>query len=135
MNNRASDITGALLCGSSYFFQLLEGSSDAINATMLRIHRDHRHSSIATLQRTSIQQREFSYLSMAEIGLGGQGTWVDNLLPLAHQGHGPAVESLHMLLLRCAQDEFDNEPVVQSAGSRMRGVAGEAFHSRPALAS
>ncbi|MGI4955258.1 MAG: BLUF domain-containing protein [Janthinobacterium lividum] len=135
MNNRASGVTGALVCGSAYFFQVLEGSPAAIDATMLRIRRDHRHSSIVTLQRTSVQQRQFSHLPMAEIGWAGQGAWVDSLLPLAHQGHAPAVESLHTLLLRCARDEFDNEPVVQSAGSRMRGVAGRAYYPRLVRAS
>jgi hypothetical protein len=63
-NNRANGITGLLMYNGKRFLQVLEGPSDAIDATFNRIRRDTRHRGQVLLARRTIEQREFGDWSM-----------------------------------------------------------------------
>lgn len=63
-NNSANDITGLLMFNGKRFLQVLEGPSEAIDATFERIRRDPRHRGQVLLARKTIPQREFGDWSM-----------------------------------------------------------------------
>lgn len=69
LNNKESEITGALVFGEDYFLQCLEGSREAVNKTFQRILLDPRHESILIMGMTDIVSREFSEWEMKYIFL------------------------------------------------------------------
>jgi hypothetical protein len=58
-HNRRSSITGALICRSDIFLQLLEGPRDTVSQTYARILRDSRHVDIVTLWSGDMETRMF----------------------------------------------------------------------------
>ena len=58
-NNRRDDITGALLCRSDLYLQLIEGPESAIDAAYARIAVDDRHCDVALLLSRSVDERLF----------------------------------------------------------------------------
>ena len=59
-NNRAVGVTGALVRIGDYFFQVLEGPADAVDATFTRIARDPRHADIVVVGRSErVEHRLF----------------------------------------------------------------------------
>lgn len=58
-NNRQDEISGALICRSDIYLQLLEGPCSAIEAAYHRIAADDRHLEIHRLLTTEVTQRLF----------------------------------------------------------------------------
>jgi hypothetical protein len=63
-NNKRDAITGALAFNQHYFLQVLEGGSDAVNATFQRICRDKRHEQIVLIDYSTVGNRQFEHWSM-----------------------------------------------------------------------
>jgi hypothetical protein len=64
-NNRVLGLTGAIAVGRNGYFQVMEGGRDAIDRTIARIKRDHRHSNVRIVARQSISSRLFSAWTLA----------------------------------------------------------------------
>jgi hypothetical protein len=58
-NNMRNSVTGLLICTPTWFFQILEGASRAVSATMEKISTDRRHSNIKILEDKSISNYDF----------------------------------------------------------------------------
>ena len=65
-NNSKHDITGALICRSDIFLQLLEGPEDKILLTYNRILNDDRHLDIELLVQEPCDDRLFPTWSMKD---------------------------------------------------------------------
>lgn len=63
-NNAASDLSGLLLFDGVRFLQVLEGSDDAVEATMTRIKRDPRHVAFVALSDKRVAARSFGGWAM-----------------------------------------------------------------------
>ena len=70
-NNKALDITGALLITESAFAQTLEGDERAVRALFERIGRDPRHESITVLEEAHVDGRVFGRWAMAKVAEDG----------------------------------------------------------------
>jgi len=57
--NKRNDITGSLICRHDVYLQLLEGPSDAVDATYARIARDDRHVNVIEVVSAPITERLF----------------------------------------------------------------------------
>lgn len=68
-NNERDGITGALLHGSGYFAQALEGGLSVLEQTFERIQCDARHGEVVILHCMQVPQRAFSRWSMANAGV------------------------------------------------------------------
>jgi hypothetical protein len=62
--NAQNDITGALICRSDLYLQLLEGPVGKIEDTLARIEEDDRHVEMRVLVRSTIQDRLFPEWAM-----------------------------------------------------------------------
>ena len=67
-NNRAANITGALMFNNNCFAQVLEGTHHQIQLTFERIQCDPRHSNVAILDFDLTPARRFNEWSMAYVG-------------------------------------------------------------------
>jgi hypothetical protein len=74
-NNAKLDITGMLVHVEHCFFQVLEGETEAIDETFLRIAGDPRHARVIEIVREPIARRDFEALALgyAEIGRAALG--------------------------------------------------------------
>jgi hypothetical protein len=70
-NNKAQNVTGALLFDSGYFAQALEGTRLAIEQIFERIQRDPRHGDVTVLSSQTSGQRDFPEWSMAHVAPPG----------------------------------------------------------------
>ena len=70
-NNKALDITGALLITEHAFAQTLEGEEQAVRELFGRIERDPRHESLSVLEETHVDGREFGRWAMAKVAEDG----------------------------------------------------------------
>lgn len=69
-NNRALDVTGVLICSGGFFFQILEGEADAVDALYVKILADKRHTDILCLKtENDISERLFPDWSMEVFNL------------------------------------------------------------------
>jgi len=66
--NPAMGLTGALLFTGTYFAQVLEGESAAIDMLMEKVRHDPRHDQLLVVDRSPLDQRHFSDWSMAYFG-------------------------------------------------------------------
>ena len=62
--NSRDGITGALVCRHDIYVQLLEGSSEAVNATFMRICGDDRHAGVKKLVSRRVSDRFFGKWAM-----------------------------------------------------------------------
>lgn len=62
--NDAAHITGMLLYSDGSFFQILEGTAEAVDACFGRILVDPRHTKVTRIIRESIAKRDFGDWSM-----------------------------------------------------------------------
>jgi hypothetical protein len=67
-NNAKANVTGALIFNSGVFAQILEGSSECIEAIFERIQRDKRHGDVHVLSFEEVAERAFPSWSMAHVG-------------------------------------------------------------------
>ncbi len=65
-NNRKRDITGALICRSDIFLQLLEGPEQQVKSTYAAIQNDDRHININHLLDQNVNKRLFPAWSMKD---------------------------------------------------------------------
>jgi hypothetical protein len=79
-NNRTLGITGLLLASNIHFYQVLEGSQQAINQVFGRIMRDPRHREVIIVSYGLVAERAFADWSMRGVGLGLLGRWLDGKL-------------------------------------------------------
>ena len=68
-NNPRQKIGGVLYYGNGYFFQCLEGPSDAVNKLSSRIMQDDRHDSFEIVKVSPVSERLFNNWSMKFIPL------------------------------------------------------------------
>jgi hypothetical protein len=64
-NNRAADVTGALLFCDGYFLQILEGEPAVLTRTLEKISQDLRHVDVQVLERRDNVARSFADWEMA----------------------------------------------------------------------
>ena len=65
-NNKKHNITGALICRSDIFLQLLEGPEQQVKSTYKSIQNDDRHININQLLDQSIEKRLFPAWAMKD---------------------------------------------------------------------
>ena len=65
-NNRKRDITGALICRSDIFLQLLEGPEQQVKSTYAAIQNDDRHVNIYHLLDQNVDKRLFPAWAMKD---------------------------------------------------------------------
>ena len=65
-NNAKSNVTGALICRSDLYLQLLEGPEDAVDQTFQRIQRDDRHLELYPLKEGKTDRRLFASWAMRD---------------------------------------------------------------------
>ena len=65
-NNRKRNITGALICRSDIFLQLLEGPEQQVKSTYAAIQNDDRHINIYHLLDQNVDNRLFPAWSMKD---------------------------------------------------------------------
>ena len=65
-NNRKYDITGALICRSDIFLQLLEGPEQQVKSTYGAIQNDDRHVNVYNLIDRPIEKRLFPAWAMKD---------------------------------------------------------------------
>lgn len=70
-NNKAAEISGALLITDHYFAQVLEGAQSAVEALYERIGRDTRHDTLTVLESGTVGSRVFPHWSMAQVSSAG----------------------------------------------------------------
>jgi Sensors of blue-light using FAD len=70
-NNKAVEITGALLITDHYFAQVLEGPQDAVEDLYRRISADTRHEKHTVLGTGAVARRVFPGWSMAQVSSVG----------------------------------------------------------------
>lgn len=58
-NNLKREITGALLQDQQSIIQVLEGTTDSVNALFAKILRDPRHTDVVLIMERPIAEREF----------------------------------------------------------------------------
>ncbi len=63
--NAAQNVTGILLYHNGSFFQVLEGTEEAVQTVYERVQKDPRHDSLTLLRRRNIAEREFGDWAMA----------------------------------------------------------------------
>jgi len=65
-NNTKSNVTGALICRSDLYLQLLEGPEDAVDQTFQKIQRDDRHLELHPLKEGKTDRRLFASWAMRD---------------------------------------------------------------------
>ena len=65
-NNRKHDITGALICRSDIFLQLLEGPEQQVKNTYDAIQKDDRHVNVYNLINRPVEKRLFPAWAMKD---------------------------------------------------------------------
>ena len=65
-NNRKNDITGALICRSDIFLQLLEGPEQKVKNTYEAIQNDDRHINVYHLIDQTVEKRLFPAWAMKD---------------------------------------------------------------------
>jgi hypothetical protein len=63
-NNSRDKLTGFLLFDRNWFFQILEGEADQVQAAYNRIQKDPRHESLTTMAMRQVPRRSFPEWSM-----------------------------------------------------------------------
>lgn len=71
-NNKARDITGALLVANGWFVQTLEGDEAAVRTLFTRIEDDPRHDEVTLLETCTVESRVFARWSMAKVAGDGE---------------------------------------------------------------
>ena len=98
-NNRAAGVTGLLWTDGVRFLQVLEGDSDAVEATYARIAADPRHAAIVVLADRTVTAREFGDWSMARRGPDDTADTFDTRMQAALGAASPAVRGTFMGLI------------------------------------
>jgi hypothetical protein len=70
-NNKAAEITGALLITDHYFAQVLEGPRPVVEELYRHISADPRHETLTVLGTGTVARRVFPGWSMAQVSTAG----------------------------------------------------------------
>lgn len=98
--NEIAGVTGMLWSDGDHFVQALEGSEEAVSATMQRILADHRHTSIEIAEAREIQSPRFGAWSMIEADQSAVGDECGIfLLGLAGMASTPARRRIREVIL------------------------------------
>lgn len=71
-NNKAKQLSGALLLTDEWFVQILEGDETTVRELFARIERDPRHDSVTLIDAGTVDERVFSRWAMARVSLDGE---------------------------------------------------------------
>ena len=109
-NNKARDITGALLVADDWFVQTLEGDESAVRALFSQIEKDPRHDSVAVLEERTVDARVFSRWAMAKVAADGEPDipLISNksgITPAAGRAITPEQESILQTMRDAARSE------------------------------
>jgi two-component system chemotaxis response regulator CheB len=97
-------LTGALVCTSDHFAQLVEGPSAAVADLLRRIEQDDRHTDLTVLRMSAIAQRELPNWSMAYSGPSSYvAQQIEPLIGEIGELHPARVDRLHRLLVGLAK--------------------------------
>lgn len=66
--NAQLNLTGALIFTGTHFAQVLEGYKKSIDEVMASVQRDRRHGAVTVVDRSPINERQFSKWAMAYQG-------------------------------------------------------------------
>lgn len=66
-DNKAADVTGALLLSGGSFVQVLEGVEDVVRPLFERISADPRHDEVELIDARAVARREFGRWAMAYV--------------------------------------------------------------------
>lgn len=72
-NNRAKELTGALLFADGLFVQVLEGDAGRVRSLLARLETDARHVDMRIVGLRSVRARSFPNWAMQHVGLGDRG--------------------------------------------------------------
>ena len=109
-NNAKAEVTGALVKVGQYFFQVLEGPAEAVDATLRRIEQDERHRDLVIVGAPEhVEHRLFGEWAMrvevldtqAERRLEPLGAILDSVLELRRRS-----DELARVLQRAVLHEF-----------------------------
>lgn len=113
--NTENHISGILLCGHDFVFQMLEGSRDSINELYSKISRDQRHKDLVLLRYHEIKNREFADWDFAFIT--SKDLEQNNLLLATNPSQFTSAQSLATIrrisILLQAEQLMKNNPLVQ----------------------
>lgn len=98
-NNAIDGVTGLLFSDGFRFVQVLEGSDEAVAATMARIVADSRHRDIDVLRDVAVEAREFGQWSMADRRRGERADAFDERLRFYLRNVAPATRAMFLDLL------------------------------------
>ncbi len=103
-NNARDGITGGLLFSRNCFAQVLEGTTEAVEAAFERIQCDERHSDVTVLQAGPIAARDFPGWSMAFTGADTASPLASVVMAHAFSGQssagGDVLDTLKQLVVR-----------------------------------
>lgn len=96
-NNRAHEITGALIFDDLWFIQALEGDRETVWQTFQRICQDERHSNVVLAEMREVKERQFANWWM---GLATRNDHTEAAFaPYLRNGHlSPPTMSIDMML-------------------------------------
>ena len=105
--NTRDGITGALICRADVYMQLLEGTTEALDATYARILRDDRHLEISRLSYHPVTDRLFPSWAMRD---DPARSWMWSQADVAN---GAIAQATHLQILAiferlAAQPEHDD---------------------------
>lgn len=101
-NNAIDGVTGLLFSDGRRFVQVLEGSDEAVGATMERIRSDPRHQHIVVLRDATVPAREFGMWSMADRRRGEGAEEFDERLRGLVRKASPAIRDAFLDLMQPA---------------------------------
>ena len=101
-NNAIDNISGLLVSDGYRFVQVLEGSDEAVSATMDRISADPRHHRIRILKDEPVLAREFGDWAMADRWQGESAAEFDERLRRLLAAAGPETQAAFARLLERA---------------------------------
>ena len=97
--NALDGVSGLLFSDGKRFVQVLEGSEEAVGATMERIRADARHDHIVVLHDAPVPVREFGDWSMADRRRGERAQEFDERLRHLLRRASPAIRDAFLDLL------------------------------------
>jgi len=83
-NNKALDVTGALMISDGAFVQVLEGDEGVVRGLFATIGGDDRHRDVTLLREETVERRTFGRWAMAKVA--GDGAADIRLLSNASKG-------------------------------------------------
>jgi len=99
-NNKAKQLSGALLLSDTHFVQTLEGDETTVRDLFAHIERDPRHDAVSVIEAGTVDERVFARWAMARVAPvdGEPDTYLiahqDGISPAASRGTTPQQEAV-----------------------------------------